>query len=80
MQIIKSRNQYPIAEFADPSVLGEGTNWQKELFQPAPMQKHQLSLSGGSEKSTFYLSSEYLNQKGVAYGSGFDRFFHAPEP
>lgn len=67
-------NQSPIPEYADPSVLGEGTNWQAELFQKAPMQKHQLSLSGGNEVSTFYLSTEYFTQDGVAIGSGFDRY------
>lgn len=61
-------------EFLDPSLLGEGTNWQTELFKTAPMQKHQLSFGGGSEKTTYYLSAEYLNQEGVAIGSGFDRY------
>lgn len=61
-------------EFLDPSILGEGTNWQKELFQTAPMQKHQLSLSGGGDKTTYYLSGEYLDQEGIALGSGFDRY------
>jgi TonB-dependent starch-binding outer membrane protein SusC len=61
-------------EFRDPSILGEGTNWQRELFRRAPLNKHQLSLSGGSEKTTFYLSGEYFDQKGVAEGSGFDRY------
>ncbi|UBM60592.1 TonB-dependent receptor [Marinilongibacter aquaticus] len=61
-------------EFLDPSLLGKGTDWQKELFKSAPMSKHQLSLSGGSAKSTYYLSGEYLDQDGVAIGSGFDRY------
>src|SRR5665213_851465 len=37
------------------------------------MQKYTLSLSGGSEKSSFYLSGDYLSQDGVAAGSGFKR-------
>ncbi len=61
-------------EFADPSVLGEGTNWQKEMFRNAPMQSHQLSLSSGNEKTTFSFSGGYLNQEGIAIGSYFDRF------
>ncbi|AHM60887.1 TonB-dependent receptor plug [Flammeovirgaceae bacterium 311] len=61
-------------DFLDPSLLGEGTDWQDELFNNAPMNKHQLSLSGGSEKTTYYLSGEYLNQDGIALGSGFDRY------
>jgi TonB-linked SusC/RagA family outer membrane protein len=60
-------------EFLDPSLLGEGTDWQGELFKNAPMQKHQLSASGGNEKTTFFMSGEYLKQDGVAAGSGFDR-------
>jgi TonB-linked SusC/RagA family outer membrane protein len=60
-------------DFLDPSILGTGTNWQKELFNNAPMNKHQLSLSGGGDKTTYYLSGEYLDQQGVAMGSGFDR-------
>jgi TonB-linked SusC/RagA family outer membrane protein len=61
-------------EFLDPSILGEGTDWQKELFNKAAMNKHQLSLSGGSNNTTYYMSSEYLNQQGVALGSGFKRY------
>lgn len=62
------------AEFKDPSLLGKGTDWQKALFRNAPMSKHQLSLSGGTDKTTFYLSGEYLKQDGIALGSGFDRY------
>ena len=61
-------------EFLDPSLLGEGTDWQKELFNPAPLAKHQLSLSGGNDNTTYYFSGEYLNQEGVAEGSGFKRY------
>ncbi|MCF0054591.1 TonB-dependent receptor [Dyadobacter sp. CY356] len=61
-------------EFLDPSLLGTGTDWQKELFKSAPMNKHQLSLSGGNDKTTYYLSGEYLKQDGVALGSGFNRY------
>jgi TonB-dependent starch-binding outer membrane protein SusC len=60
-------------EFLDPSLLGNGTDWQDELFKSAAMQKHQVSLSGGSENTSFYLSGERMNQDGVAIGSGFDR-------
>jgi TonB-linked SusC/RagA family outer membrane protein len=61
-------------EFADPSILGPGTNWQDALFKTAPLQKHQLSMSGGSNNTTYYLSGEYFKQEGVATGSEFDRY------
>jgi TonB-linked SusC/RagA family outer membrane protein len=60
-------------DFLDPSILGEGTDWQDELFLNAAMQKHQVSVSGGGEKTTFFLSGERMNQEGIALGSGFDR-------
>ncbi|WP_163713241.1 SusC/RagA family TonB-linked outer membrane protein [Mangrovibacterium lignilyticum] len=61
-------------EFLDPSILGEGTDWQEELFKNAPMQKHQISFSGAGKLSTYYISGEFLNQEGVATGSGFKRY------
>ena len=61
-------------ELLDSSLLGPGTDWQKELFRNAPMSKHQLSLSGGNITTTYYVSGEYLKQDGIAIGSGFDRY------
>ncbi|TDW97585.1 SusC/RagA family TonB-linked outer membrane protein [Dinghuibacter silviterrae] len=59
--------------FANPSVLGPGTDWQAALYRRTLLQKHTLSLSGGNDKTTFYLSGEYFSQEGVAPGSGFNR-------
>ncbi len=44
------------------------TDWQKELFTQAPMQKHHLSFSGGTNKTDYYLSLTYLNQDGIVNG------------
>jgi TonB-linked SusC/RagA family outer membrane protein len=60
-------------EFTNPALLGPGTNWQNELFKTAPLLKHQLSLSGGGDKTTYYLSGESFDQDGIALGSGFKR-------
>lgn len=59
--------------FINPELLGEGTDWQDELFQSAVMQSHNLSVSGGNEKSIYSLGLGYLNQDGIAIGSGFER-------
>jgi TonB-linked SusC/RagA family outer membrane protein len=61
------------SEISDPSLLGPGTDWQKALFQNTWMQDHSLSASGGTDKTQFYLGADYLNQNGIALGSGFDR-------
>ncbi len=60
-------------EIGDPSILGNGTNWQDALFRQVDLQKHSLAISGGTEKSTFYVSGDYLKQDGIALGSGFSR-------
>jgi TonB-linked SusC/RagA family outer membrane protein len=60
-------------ELSDPSILGSGTNWQNTLFQNVWLQKHSLGVSGGNDKTTFYLAGDYLNQNGIAVGSGFQR-------
>ncbi|WP_347158224.1 SusC/RagA family TonB-linked outer membrane protein [Pontibacter chitinilyticus] len=53
-------------KFADPQSLGEGTDWQKYIFNDnAHIQDHEISLSGGNDKSTFYASFGYLDQEGI---------------
>lgn len=61
-------------EFKDPSLLGKGTDWQKEIFRSAPMHNHQLSITGGSDKNKFALMAGYLSQEGIALGSEFERY------
>ena len=64
----------PDERFADPSILGPGTDWQDAIYEVAPMQNHQLSASGGSDKTTYYLSGGYYSQDGIVRNSGFERF------
>jgi TonB-linked SusC/RagA family outer membrane protein len=65
------RNQALVAAgrapaFADPASLGTGTDWQSEVFNTsAPKQIHEFSVSGGSEKATFFTSFGYADLKGI---------------
>lgn len=61
-------------DLADPSVLGNGTDWQNELFQSAAIQNHQIGISGGNEKNTYAISGGYFNQQGVVIGTEFERY------
>ncbi len=63
-----------IGEFANPSVLGKGTDWQDAVFQTGNIQNHQLSFSGGQGKTTYYFSGNYYDQTGTVIGSGFKRY------
>lgn len=66
----------PLPEFANPDALGTGTDWLDAIFQDAPMSSHQLTFSGGSEKSTYTISGNYFDQKGIVGGdkSAFKRY------
>jgi len=59
--------------FVRADLLGEGTDWQNELFKTAKMTSHNLSVTGGNEKNLYSLSAGYLDQDGIAIGSGFER-------
>jgi len=60
--------------FPDPASLGKGTDWQKLIFRQAPMQSHNLSVSGGSEKTQMAISFNYFNQDGVIISNNFKRY------
>lgn len=45
---------------------GVNTDWQKEvLIDNAPVHNHNLSISGGSNRATYYISLNYINQQGT---------------
>lgn len=46
------------------------TNWFKELFRHSITHRHSLSISGGDEKTTFYLSGSYMDNQATAKGVG----------
>lgn len=59
--------------YQNPAQYGVGTNWQKETFNyDAPVQNHQVSVSGGTEKVNYFLSLGYYNQEGIV-GGDYDR-------
>jgi TonB-dependent starch-binding outer membrane protein SusC len=64
----------PTAEFRDPSLLGAGTDWQEAMFRHGKVQNHQLSFSGGKDKTTYYLSANYFDNTGILLGSDFKRY------
>ncbi len=68
------------AGLSEPFDLNEipkhNTNWQDQLFvKDAPMTNHEISVLGGTEKSTYASSISYFSQQGIIGGekSQFDR-------
>jgi TonB-dependent starch-binding outer membrane protein SusC len=66
----------PLPEFTNPAALGAGTDWVGAIFNDAPMSNHQLTVQGGSEKSTYTLTGNVFNQQGIVGGekSAFERY------
>ena len=49
-------------------------NWTDLAYKPSLRQEYNLSISGGGDKNSYYLSVGYLNDNGVLQYSGYDRF------
>ncbi|MGV3541398.1 MAG: SusC/RagA family TonB-linked outer membrane protein [Rufibacter sp.] len=63
--------------FADPNQFTGGTDWQDAVFEKdAPIQNHQITLSGGTEKSAYTAALSYFDQDGIVGGdrSNFERY------
>ncbi|WP_435416515.1 SusC/RagA family TonB-linked outer membrane protein [Polaribacter aestuariivivens] len=61
--------------FSNISSLGQGTNWQDQVFETAPMYAIDYTLNKGTEKSTYSLGLSVLDQDGIVGGgkSNFNR-------
>jgi len=50
------------------------TDWYEHLFRTGKTKNIELSATGGSEKTQFYISGSYFDQEGIAYKSGLTRY------
>ena len=50
------------------------TNWQNELFTTASTVQHDLSIQGGNDKTTFFISGNYTDQQGTVRNTGLKRY------
>ncbi len=64
------------ALYADPSSFGT-TDWYHQILRNAMVTSHQISVTGGGEKSTFDFSLGYYHQDGLVKTNDFDKYaFH----
>jgi hypothetical protein len=42
------------------------TDWQDAVYRPGYQQNYQLNVSGGTEKTRYYVSGGYFNQQGIS--------------
>ena len=51
-----------------------GNNWFNDIFKPALIMNHNISLSGGTGKSTYFMSFNYLDQQGTLIETSLQRY------
>ena len=56
--------------------LGVGTNWQDTVFQNAPIESYNLSISGGTKNTSYSIGGSFYAQDGIVGGSkaNFQRY------
>lgn len=68
------RTGYAASQEVIDSLLAEEHDWIETITRTGLMKSHQLSLSGGSDKTTFYISGSLFDQEGITKGSFLDRY------
>ncbi|MBO9583810.1 MAG: SusC/RagA family TonB-linked outer membrane protein [Flavobacterium sp.] len=64
----------PATQQSINALRSNNTNWGNLIYQTAINTQHGLSLSGGGEKSDYYFSLGYYDEKGTTIGTGFKRY------
>ncbi|MEI7727871.1 MAG: SusC/RagA family TonB-linked outer membrane protein, partial [Bacteroidota bacterium] len=71
---LKMLNAQQYAEYKGLTVSDSiNTNWVNEITHKAPMMNYELSISGGGDKTKFFLSGAYYKQDGVIIGTSYER-------
>jgi TonB-linked SusC/RagA family outer membrane protein len=50
------------------------TDWLSLIFKTAPTQNHNLTFSGGNDKTTYNVSLGYIDQNGIMKGFNYKRY------
>jgi TonB-linked SusC/RagA family outer membrane protein len=61
-------------EERDNYLAGNAIDWVKEVLRPAPIQNYNLSFSGKNDKSSYFVSGSYTNERGILKNDQFKRF------
>ncbi|MDB5230361.1 MAG: hypothetical protein JWN76_1166 [Chitinophagaceae bacterium] len=74
-----TKEAFTNANMVFPAALADSTqyantDWQDQIFHTGIQSNFQVSASGGSENSKFYITGNYFKQTGIVKNTGFDRF------
>ena len=78
-----AKNQGNVTDFSPERILnsnelpqyraGTTTDWQNMVLRTGLQQEHNISISGGSDKTLYYTSLNYLDQEGILVYTGMKR-------
>ncbi|KAA6345625.1 TonB-dependent receptor SusC [termite gut metagenome] len=70
------QNEYAYNYFDDATIaaIGKGYDWQEAIFRTAQIQNHELSVSGGDDKTRYLISGSYTKQEGILINTDFERY------
>jgi len=66
-------DKFPYASLREGFLDGTDTNWLDEISQSASTQNINISLAGSTEKTSYFLSAGYIDQRGFLLNDQFDR-------
>jgi len=64
------RNQYEWDNYQN----GVTTDWLDAVMQPGRVQNHNVSVSGGNESAKYFVSGDYMDQRGILLGYNYKRY------
>ncbi len=64
----------PAFSDAEIAAMGKGTDWQKEVFRPAPTTNHSVTVSGGSDNIRYFISGSAMLKDGLIDNSYFNKY------
>lgn len=64
------RNQYEWDNYQN----GVTTDWLDAVMQTGVVQNHNVGISGGTENAKYFVSLDYLDQKGIVQGYNYKRY------
>jgi TonB-linked SusC/RagA family outer membrane protein len=66
----------PEPQFSEQEIakMGKGTDWQKLMFRNAPLNHHNITVSGGADNINYFVSGSALSKDGLIKNSSYNKY------
>lgn len=75
--VTEARKYYPGIAYNSiytlPSRFGEGTDWQDQIFRTSMLTNSEVSIRGGNENTTYFMSANLVTQQGIIHNSEYNK-------